>query len=117
MRHRFVPAMALLVGAVTAWQVHVRSQAPPFDILIRNAHVVDGGGNPWFTADIGITGDSIAAVAPHLDGSAARVIDANGRVAAPGFIDVHSHSEARDDGQDPIGNPAAEMTSGRASRP
>jgi dihydroorotase/N-acyl-D-amino-acid deacylase len=36
------------------------------------------------------------------------MIDAHGRVAAPGFIDVHSHSEARDDGQDPIGNPAAE---------
>lgn len=53
---------------------------------------MDGTGNPWLRADLGITGDRIAAVG-RLDAStAALVIDARDRVAAPGFIDVHSHA-------------------------
>ena len=62
-----------------------------YDLLIRNARVVDGAGNPWFRADVAIRGDSIAAVG-RLDGAAAtRTIDAGGRIVAPGFIDIHSH--------------------------
>ncbi len=53
---------------------------------------MDGSGAPWFRADVAVRGDTIAAVAPRLAGAARRVIEAGGRVAAPGFIDLHSHA-------------------------
>jgi len=55
--------------------------------------VVDGAGGPRTPADIGIEGDSIAAVAPRIDAPAATTIDARGRLITPGFIDLHSHSD------------------------
>jgi N-acyl-D-aspartate/D-glutamate deacylase len=65
---------------------------PRFDVLIRNARVMDGTGNPWIRADLGISGDRIVEVARLSDATAARTIDARDRVVAPGFIDVHSHA-------------------------
>ena len=64
-----------------------------FDILIRNASIVDGTGAPRFKADIGISGDRIARIG---DLSALRgevEIDLAGRIAAPGFIDAHTHDD------------------------
>jgi N-acyl-D-amino-acid deacylase len=66
--------------------------AANYDVLIRNARVIDGTGNPWFRADVGIKDGKIAAIG-RLDGPAAKTIDAGGRVLAPGFIDVHTHVE------------------------
>ena len=67
--------------------------AADFDVLIRNARVVDGTGNPWFRADVAVRNGQIAAIG-KLDGrSSDQVIDAGGRVLAPGFIDVHTHIE------------------------
>ena len=63
-----------------------------FDILIRNGRVLDGSGNPWLRADIGITGDRIVAVGTLRTASGRTVIDARDRVVAPGFMDVHSHA-------------------------
>src|SRR5688500_1738556 len=63
-----------------------------FDVLIRNARVMDGTGNPWLRADLGITGDRIAAVGNLAAATATRTIDARDRIVAPGFIDVHSHA-------------------------
>jgi len=68
------------------------ARAQEYDLLIRDARVVDGSGAPWFRADVGVRGDTIAAVAPRLAGTARRVIEAGGQVAAPGFIDLHSHA-------------------------
>src|SRR5215472_11297017 len=65
-----------------------------YDILIRNGRVVDGAGNPWIYADIGITGDRISFLGhapPHA--SAKHTIDAKGLVVAPGFIDMLEQSE------------------------
>jgi dihydroorotase/N-acyl-D-amino-acid deacylase len=68
------------------------AQAPAFDIVIRNARIVDGTGSPWYRGDIAIRGDTIVRIAPRIDAAAARVVDAGGKVVAPGFIDVHTHS-------------------------
>jgi N-acyl-D-amino-acid deacylase len=67
--------------------------AADFDIVIRNARLVDGTGNPWFRADVGVRDGKIAAIGALSKASADKVIDANNRVLAPGFIDVHTHIE------------------------
>jgi dihydroorotase/N-acyl-D-amino-acid deacylase len=65
-----------------------------YDILIRNGRVVDGAGNPWIYADIGITGDRITALGRiPANATAKRLIDAKGLVVAPGFIDMLEQSE------------------------
>lgn len=63
-----------------------------YDLIIRNGYVLDGSGNPWFRADIGIVDDRIEAVGRLDNAAAEREIDATGLYVAPGFIDVHSHA-------------------------
>ena len=64
-----------------------------YDVLIENGRVIDGTGNPWFKADVGLKGDAIEAVGSLRGADAKRRIDAQGMVVAPGFIDIHSHSD------------------------
>jgi N-acyl-D-aspartate/D-glutamate deacylase len=64
-----------------------------WSLLLRNGTVLDGSGAPARAADVALEGDRIAAVGPGLAGEAARVIDAGGLFVAPGFIDMHSHSD------------------------
>lgn len=70
----------------------VATLATDFDLVIRNARIVDGTGAEAFPGAVGVKDGRVVAVG-ELDGSAAGVIDAHGRVIAPGFIDVHTHSE------------------------
>lgn len=74
--------------------VSVSVFAADFDILIRNARVIDGSGNPWYRADVGIKDGRIASIGRLAGKSAEKSIDANNRVLSPGFIDVHTHSES-----------------------
>ena len=85
--------MALAI-ALAAWQSAQALQAPAgtFDILIRNGRILDGTGNPWYRADIGIRGDRIVAMGALSEAKATTVVDAADRYVTPGFIDVHSHA-------------------------
>lgn len=64
----------------------------PFDVLITGARVIDGTGNPWFRADVGIRGDIIAEVGSLSGRDAARTIEARDRIVSPGFIDMMGQS-------------------------
>jgi len=72
--------------------VSVRGQAPTYDLIIRNARVVDGTGSPWYRSDVGIRGDEIATIARRIDAPSTRTVDAADQVVAPGFIDIHVHA-------------------------
>lgn len=79
--------------AVLLLTLALHASAADFDILIKNARVVDGMGNPWYRADVGVRDGKIAAIGRLPNTAADRVIDASNRVLAPGFIDVHTHIE------------------------
>jgi len=71
----------------------LRADEPVYNLVIRNGRIVDGAGNPWFLGDVAIRGERIVAVGRVPAGKARREIDAKGLVIAPGFIDMHSHSD------------------------
>jgi dihydroorotase/N-acyl-D-amino-acid deacylase len=83
---------ALASGLVAAAAFRPEPQ-PSLDILLRGGNLVDGTGAPARGADVGISGDTIVEVGDLSSATAARVIDASGLVVAPGFIDMHSHSD------------------------
>ncbi|HUR55632.1 MAG TPA: amidohydrolase family protein, partial [Gemmataceae bacterium] len=83
----FVSAACGVAGLATP------QAADEYDLVFRGGKVVDGTGNPWFVGDVAVRGDKIVAVARSLAGKGAREIDAKGLVVAPGFIDIHSHSD------------------------
>ena len=89
-------AIAVSVGA-TASRVFAgagaQSSATAHDLLIRNGRVLDGAGNPWFTADVAVKDGLISAIGRLTGHQAGKVIDATGLFVSPGFIDVHSHSD------------------------
>src|SRR5215210_3221584 len=87
---------ALVIGSFVFATLKARAQAPapPFDLLITNARIVDGSGNPWFRADVALKDGRIARIGRLGPETAARTIDAKGQIVAPGFIDVHTHVES-----------------------
>ena len=66
-----------------------------YDVIIRGGDVVDGTGVPRRQADVGITGQRITAIGDLSAAEAAQLIDATGRIVAPGFVDVHTHVDAQ----------------------
>lgn len=100
---------ALLFAAVLGFP-HVATaaaQAPAFDILLRGGRVLDGTGNPWFRADVGIRDGRIARVGDLADAAADRVIELDGRYVVPGFIDIHSHADQGLDAEGAAGSEGA----------
>ena len=91
-----VCSLLIWLSAVTA---QVGSPAPlsqndsDFDLVILNGHILDGSGNPWFIADVGIANGKITEVGKIDPARAKEKIDAKGLIVAPGFIDVHTHLE------------------------
>ena len=90
---RIACALALTLSAACA-SVPRGAGSGRYDVLITNARIVDGTGNPWYRGTVATVGDRIAYVGPSIPGlSARRVIDARDQVVAPGFIDMLGHSE------------------------
>jgi dihydroorotase/N-acyl-D-amino-acid deacylase len=81
-------ACALLVVAAAS-----RAATPRYDLIIRNGHIIDGTGSPWYGADVAVKDGRIAAIGRLGAASATRIIDAHGMVVAPGFIDMLGQSE------------------------
>jgi len=99
-RHRplcFALVSLLLFGFPAAPAYHANLQAASvagdYDLIIRNGHIIDGTGNPWYAADVAVTGDRTAAIGDLREAHAKREIDAKGRIIAPGFIDMLGQSE------------------------
>jgi N-acyl-D-amino-acid deacylase len=87
-----------LVLIAAAMVVHGRAAqlepgSQPLDLVIRNGHIIDGTGSPWYSSDIGIRDGRIAAIGNLADSSAKSTIDAHGLTVAPGFIDMLGQSE------------------------
>ncbi len=64
-----------------------------FDLLIKNGKIVNGTGNPWFKADIGIKNGKIEKIGRLDSADAEKILDAEGLIVSPGFIDMHNHSD------------------------
>ena len=64
-----------------------------FDILIKNGKIIDGAGNPWYSGEIGIKEGRIVKIRTEITEDAQKIIDANGMIVCPGFIDIHSHTD------------------------
>lgn len=89
-----VSLLALVVNCGSGATRSATSTAP-YDVVITNARIVDGTGNPWYYGDVAVRGDRIAMIAPRgalAKAAATRTVDANGLVLSPGFIDIQAHS-------------------------
>ena len=73
-------ALAVAFLAALTLSVIARTQSVTYDLLLKNARIVDGTGGAWYRADIGVKGDTIVAIAPGLTGGASRTIDVAGQV-------------------------------------
>jgi N-acyl-D-amino-acid deacylase len=91
---RFIYLVVVLASAAPCGSAQVDA---PFDLVIVNGHIIDGTGSPWYSGQIGIRAGRIVAIGnleadPRKQGST-HVIDAHGKVVAPGFIDMLGQSE------------------------
>ena len=88
-----IPMRLLLPLFLCAAAAGQTASAQPYDLLIRNGHIVDGTGSPWYAADLAIRAGRVAAIGHLASAPARRTIDAGGMVVAPGFIDMLGQSE------------------------
>lgn len=103
MTRKWIALRAIAFGAVVAVCGVVASRVgraqeasaarAQYDIVIRNGHIIDGTGSPWYAGDIGIRDGRIAAIGDLAGAQAKQTINAAGRVVAPGFIDMLGQSE------------------------
>ena len=89
-----VAPVALALAAVLAASGDVSGQAAEYDVIIRDGRVLDGTGNPFVYADVGIRGDSIARIGNLRGVRARREVDASGQYVTPGWFALHEHVES-----------------------
>lgn len=102
MRYKSLLCLILLFSLLAVPTSPVLGQQATYDLVIGNARIIDGSGNPWFRGSIAIKDGRIAKVGRFEKGDAKQYIDAKNQIVAPGFIDVHAHTE------DIYSNPKAE---------
>ena len=90
---RFLLPLALLSAASVAGLAQTGAPVEPFDVVIINGHIIDGTGSPWYSGEIGIRAGHIAAIGNLAASPRKQTIDAEGKVVAPGFIDMLGQSE------------------------
>src|SRR5881394_2932634 len=81
-----------MLGQISLWG-QATSEQKPFDVVILHGHILDGTGSPWYSGDVGIRDGRVAAIGDLSDAPAKKKIDAQGKVVAPGFIDMLGQSE------------------------
>src|SRR2546429_244536 len=92
-RSTLFPYTTLFRSAAYDANVDAASPAGDYELISRNGHIIDGTGNPWYAADVAVSGDRLAAIGDLREAHAKREIDAKGRIVAPGFIDMLGQSE------------------------
>ena len=91
----FVCLLATAAFVFSSMPAVLSQSAERYDLVIKNARIVDGTGNPWFWGSIAIEDGRIAKVGRFDAPNSKETIDAKGQIVAPGFIDVHAHTEER----------------------
>jgi dihydroorotase/N-acyl-D-amino-acid deacylase len=86
-------ALCILMVAAGLFGVRYLAEEPGYDLLIINGRILDGSGSPWFEGSVAVKDGRVAAIGRLPNATAGRVIDARGLTVAPGFIDLHSHSD------------------------
>lgn len=90
----FVTVVFVAAALLSRHSTRLQATEKTYDVVITNARIVDGTGNPWFRADIGIKKGIITRIGRIDSNEAAKIIDAKDKIVAPGFIDVHAHVES-----------------------
>jgi N-acyl-D-amino-acid deacylase len=93
MKNFVLMVVLAMVSALQVGAAQTANSRPAFDLIITNGHIIDGTGSPWYSGDIGIRDGKVAAIGNLSDAARARTIDAQGKVVAPGFIDMLGQSE------------------------
>ena len=88
MKKMGIVVLSALVLAVVAFP-----QQALYDVVIHDGMIVDGTGNPWYRADIGIAGGRIQKIGTIPPSAGRKAINASGKAVSPGFIDLHTHSD------------------------
>jgi len=90
MKKLIIAALSLVLIATSFYRCE---RLRKFDYIIKNGKIVNGTGNPWYKADIGIMGNKIAEIGLIPEKKGNHIIDAAGKVVSPGFIDIHTHTD------------------------
>jgi len=86
-------ALGVAVGLISTFSITEGAQGTKYDLLIVGGRIIDGSGSPWYAGSVAIKDGLIADIGRLEGATAKRVIDAKGLVVAPGFIDLHTHSD------------------------